>query len=99
VEVRASSKGYVTQIDALELGLAGVALGAGRTRADQAVDPVVGIVLGKKIGDAVGKGEVLATVHVRSRAAAAAAIARIESAFVVGGKRVAPSALVLDVVR
>jgi len=99
VEVRASSKGYVTQIDALELGLAGVALGAGRTRADQAVDPVVGIVLGKKIGDAVGKGEVLATVHVRSRAASAAAIARVEGAFVVAAKRVAPSALVLDVVR
>jgi thymidine phosphorylase len=99
VEVRANAKGYVTRIDALELGLAGVALGAGRTRADQAVDPVVGIVLGKKLGDAVGAGEVLATVHVRSRAAAAAAITRIGGAFTLGSKRVAPGPLVLDVVR
>ncbi len=99
VEIRANAKGYVTGIDPLELGLAAVALGAGRTRADQAVDPVVGIVLGKKLGDAVAKGEVLATVHVRSRSAAAGAIARVGGAFTIAAKRVAPGPLVLDVVR
>ena len=99
VGIRASTRGYVVGIDALELGLAGVALGAGRTRADQAIDPVVGIVLAKKLGDAVSKGEILAHVHVRSRGAAASAIARVEGAFRVGARRVAPSPLVLGVVR
>jgi pyrimidine-nucleoside phosphorylase len=99
VEVRAPAKGYVTGVDPLALGLAGVSLGAGRTRADQAVDPAVGIVLAKKRGEPVAAGELLATVHVRDRAKAAPALARIEAAFTIGRTRVAPQPLVLDVVR
>jgi pyrimidine-nucleoside phosphorylase len=99
VEVRATAKGYVTGVDPLALGLAGVSLGAGRTRADQAVDPAVGIVLAKKRGESVAAGELLATVHVRDRVKAAPAVARIEGAFTVGRTRIVPQPLVLDVVR
>jgi pyrimidine-nucleoside phosphorylase len=56
----------VTQVDALAIGLAAVALGAGRTRADQSVDPAVGILVEKKPGDAVRRGEPLARVLLRS---------------------------------
>src|SRR5690606_33030156 len=44
VRVKAPATGFVRAIDPLELGLTGVAMGAGRTRADQDVDPAVGIV-------------------------------------------------------
>ncbi len=64
-EIKAESGGHVSAIDALELGLSAVSMGAGRTRADQRVDPGVGIELKKKPGDAVGSGDVLALVYTR----------------------------------
>lgn len=84
VHVLSPRAGFVTDIDALAVGLAGVAMGAGRTRADQAVDPGVGITLAKKPGDAVSAGEPLATLHLRDGQDQAALIERIRSAFVVG---------------
>ncbi len=85
IEVRADRSGYVTGIDALELGLSAIALGAGRTRADQAVDHGVGIDLRKKPGDAVTAGEVLAVVRARSESRAP--IERVQAAFTLGEER------------
>jgi pyrimidine-nucleoside phosphorylase len=79
LEARAARSGFVGAIDALELGLSAVAMGAGRTRADQAVDHGVGIDLAKKPGDAVAAGEVLATLHVRD--ASTAPLERVRAAF------------------
>ncbi|HEY8427782.1 MAG TPA: thymidine phosphorylase, partial [Sandaracinaceae bacterium] len=99
VPVRATKSGFVHRIDALELGLTGVALGAGRTRADQDVDPAVGIVLEKVRGDRVSEGDVLAELHVRDRAAAQAFVARVAAAFELKPKAPKVEALVLDVIR
>jgi pyrimidine-nucleoside phosphorylase len=85
VEIRAERAGFVGAIDALELGLSAVGMGAGRTRADQAVDHGVGIDLVKKPGDAVAAGDVLATVSVRS--ADAAPTERITRAFRITDER------------
>ncbi len=83
--VEAPREGFVTQVDALEIGLAGVAMGAGRTRADQAVDHAVGIVIEVKPGARVSRGQPLARVLVRTKDEAAAAIAaRVSRAFEVG---------------
>jgi pyrimidine-nucleoside phosphorylase len=79
--VRAPRSGFVEAIDALAVGLTGVAMGAGRTRADQAVDPAVGIMLEKKPGDRVSSGDVVATLHVRDGANADAYAERIASAY------------------
>ncbi len=95
VEVRADRSGVVTGIDALELGLAAVAMGAGRTRADQAVDHGVGIDLVRKPGDRVAAGDVLATLFVRR--ATDAPEDRVRSAFAIGeGAPDGASALVLE---
>jgi pyrimidine-nucleoside phosphorylase len=66
VDVRSPRSGYVTGIDARDIGLLAVALGAGRTRADQPVDPAVGIELVAKPGDPVKKGAALARLHLRT---------------------------------
>jgi len=87
VDVRAAEAGFLADIDALELGLTAVAMGAGRTRADQAVDPAVGIDLVKKPGDAVAKGEPLARLLVREEAHARAIEARVAAAFTVRPER------------
>ncbi|MDX2052742.1 MAG: thymidine phosphorylase [Polyangiaceae bacterium] len=65
--VRAERSGIVGAIDSLELGLISVELGAGRTRADQNVDPKAGIVLAKKPGQSVKRGEPLAFLHSSSK--------------------------------
>jgi pyrimidine-nucleoside phosphorylase len=71
-------------------------MGAGRTRADQAVDPAVGIELAKKPGDRVKRGEALAYLHVRSTKAAAEHEARVRGAFKIGKKAPAPRKLLLE---
>lgn len=84
VEVKAARSGFVTGIDALAIGLAGVAMGAGRTRADQKVDPAVGIEIDRKPGEAVKSGDVVARLFVRDRAAGLALSERVVGAFEIG---------------
>jgi pyrimidine-nucleoside phosphorylase len=72
--------GVVTEVDPLEIGLAAVALGAGRTRADQPVDPTVGIMVRAKPGTRVNKGSVLAEIQA-SPPQAAASTDRVRAAF------------------
>ena len=60
---RAGGRRSSRQIDAEALGLAAVALGAGRARVEDRVDPAVGIVVHKRLGDRVERGEPLCTVH------------------------------------
>ncbi len=55
--------GYVTGLAAESVGIASMKLGAGRVQVEDAIDPAVGIILHKKIGDKVEGGEPLATLH------------------------------------
>ena len=75
--------GVVTWVDARMLGLAVVALGGGRRRVEDAVDPAVGLADVAGPGDAVGRDRPLAVVHARSPAAAERAAAAIREAVVV----------------
>ncbi len=96
VAVDAPKTGYVAAADALDLGLASVALGAGRTRADQDVDPAVGIELSAKPGDRVEKGQPLCWLHVRSKRGTAAVAERAQRAFSIGRARPAATPLVIE---
>ncbi|MFO0685324.1 MAG: thymidine phosphorylase [Sandaracinus sp.] len=99
VPVLATKGGFVTKADALDLGLAAVAMGAGRTRADQAVDPRVGIVLDKKPGDAIKRGEPLATLHVNEAEVDPTLLKRVLGAFEIGARPPRPAPVVMDVIR
>jgi pyrimidine-nucleoside phosphorylase len=79
--VAASESGQVAAIDALEIALAAKSLGAGRDRKDAAIDLAVGIVLQKKVGDVVQRGEPVATVHARTDQAAQQVATRVAAAF------------------
>ena len=63
VPLRAEKAGHVRTIDALAVGMASKILGAGRLVKEDTLDPSIGIVLRKKIGDPVEKGETLAELH------------------------------------
>jgi pyrimidine-nucleoside phosphorylase len=66
VAVTASSDGFVRRLEAEAIGLAAMTLGAGRETKDSVIDPAVGIMLNKKIGDPVQANENLATIHARA---------------------------------
>jgi pyrimidine-nucleoside phosphorylase len=62
-DMKALEDGYIASIGADQIGLAAMLLGAGRQTKDSIIDLAVGLVLHKKIGDAVHKGEALLTIH------------------------------------
>ena len=64
-EVKSTLKGYVTAFETKEIGQLLIEMGAGRKTAEDAINPSVGIVFHKKIGNRVEKGESLATLHLR----------------------------------
>ena len=62
-ELKSSRDGYVTAMDAFEIGTASVELGAGRKIKEDDVDPQAGIVLKKKVGDKITKGETILVAY------------------------------------
>jgi pyrimidine-nucleoside phosphorylase len=81
VEVPSPRAGYVTAIACEQVGTACVILGGGRERKEDSVDPAVGIVVHKKIGDKVAAGESLCTIQCHSDAQAARAKALLEESY------------------
>jgi pyrimidine-nucleoside phosphorylase len=63
VEVKTERAGVISEIDAEELGVAGMLLGAGRETKESELDLAAGLVLHKKIGDHVEEGETILTIH------------------------------------
>ena len=61
--VIAEKEGYVRRIDSLQIGVSAMKLGAGRETMQDQIDMSAGIVLSKKVGDKVKKGDVLATCY------------------------------------
>lgn len=55
--------GYLADLDAYHVGMAALRLGAGREKKGDSVDPAVGVVLHKKVGDRVEAGEPVLTIH------------------------------------
>jgi len=97
---RAERDGFVRSIDALEVGRAAVALGAGRATVDDPVDPAAGIVLRVRPGDRVRTGDVIAEIHAAARGPLANATARrVREATAIGGRRGPEQALVRKVMR
>jgi len=94
VAIKAARPGFVADVDPLELGHVIVDLGGGRRQPTDAVDPHVGVVLAKTLGEAITTGEALAFVHARTAAAAAAASKRVAAAMPIGDKRRRRGALV-----
>lgn len=67
VEFKAKKDGYITEIIANEIGVASMMLGAGRQTKEDVIDLGVGIVLNKKVGEHVEKGENILTIHTKTK--------------------------------
>ncbi len=87
VTVTAANDGYVTDIDPLQLGHASMALGAGRSNAEDRVDPGAGVRLHVQLGDRVCSGEDIATLYTSKRALLDAGTQRVANAVRIGKRR------------
>ena len=65
--VVAPSDGYIAELEARAMGVASMILGAGRDRSDATIDPAVGVVFEKKVGDAVRAGETVCILYSNDR--------------------------------
>ncbi|MBM7564419.1 pyrimidine-nucleoside phosphorylase [Paenibacillus sacheonensis] len=99
VEVPAPKSGHVHAIQAEELGLAAMLLGAGRETKDSVIDYAVGITLQRKVGEEVREGQTIALLHVREEGAAVQAVLkRVQEAYTIDEAAVLPSPLLLSIV-
>ena len=87
VPVEALQSGFVTDVDPLALGHVVVDLGGGRRQPTDEVDPVVGIMLRKTLGDEVRTGDVIAFVHASTDLAARDAAQAVLEAMPIGNER------------
>jgi thymidine phosphorylase len=97
--VQAPRSGYLARMDAELIGRASVALGAGRDRVEDAVDPAVGIIVNAKPGAKVNAGETVLDVLYRDKARLDTALDLIKRAIVIEDKPPAPRPLVVGEVR
>jgi thymidine phosphorylase len=76
--------GYVTAIRCEQVGVASMLLGGGREKKEDSIDPAVGIVLEKKVGDRVLADSVLCTIHYNSDERKSEALRLLADSFVIG---------------
>lgn len=88
--VLAEADGFVTHLDAERIGRASVSLGAGRETKDAKLDFAAGVVLERNTGDAVRRGECLATLHAATPEICQNAAEAVRAAFTIGSE--APAA-------
>jgi len=97
VDLPAERDGRVTRIACRAVGHAAMVLGAGRETVDSRVDPAVGLVLNKKVGDLVVAGETLATVHYNDERRLAPGLERLRAAFEISEEARPTTPLIRDV--
>lgn len=80
--------GYVEELNAGKVGKAGVELGIGRIQKEDSIDPRVGIMFNKKIGDKVEQGDILGYVYATSPEKANKCVNDILKAYKMGNKKI-----------
>lgn len=96
--ITSDKKGYLSEINNFEIGMAALELGAGRFTKDDKIDPKAGIIFYKKIGEAVGKGEVIAELFSESNDKITKAENRITNSVVISSTKVAPPKLIKKII-
>jgi pyrimidine-nucleoside phosphorylase len=91
--------GYISRINADDVGRAAVLLGAGRINAEDEIDPAVGIVLLAKVGDNVVAGSGLCALYYTDETNLDEAVQLVEDAFRLSANAPEPRELVLDLIQ
>jgi pyrimidine-nucleoside phosphorylase len=97
-EYRADAEGVLVEAHAERLGLASMLLGAGREYVHSDIDHAVGLVLHKKVGERVARGDALCTLYYNSEERLQRAVEYVRAAFIVGPSAPPPDPLIKAVV-
>jgi len=98
VKVESPRSGFITKVDTTEIGHAIAAIGGGRVRIEDTVDPTVGFTSELKLGDQVRAGEAIGIVYCADPDAAAEASRRIQDAYHIGDEAMELPQLVKEIV-
>lgn len=98
-EIFSECDGYIEHTDAEKIGIASVILGAGREKKGDQIDPSAGIVLKKKTGDYVKKGEPLAVFYTDDEGKIEGAKQEFLDAFTFGNERTQPQKLIYKIIK
>ncbi|MBI3667860.1 MAG: thymidine phosphorylase [Acidobacteria bacterium] len=98
-EILSPRSGYVTRINAEDIGQAAVLLGAGRDTIDRPIDPAVGVILERKVGEKVAAGGRLCTLYHTDDARLEEAAQLVEDAFHISAAAPEQRQLVLEVIQ
>ena len=99
VEVSSDIDGYVKEIQAEEIGRASMILGGGRATKEDVIDMSVGVVLKKKVGDPVAKGETLAVVYGNGLDAVNQAVSMVKEAYGFSENAVTPKPMIIEIIK
>lgn len=98
VPIKAHRSGYISRIEAEEVGVSAMILGAGRETKDDELDLAAGIILNNKVGDYVNEGDILATMYLNKEEKLESAKERFIGAYSIVDEKVDPKKLVYGVV-
>jgi pyrimidine-nucleoside phosphorylase len=98
MEITSPRAGYVSMIDAEEIGSASTMIGAGRDTKEASIDPAVGVILEVKVGQRVEAGSVLCRLYYTSEERLEDAAERIEDAFRISTTPPEARELILEIV-
>ncbi len=98
-EVNAEESGYIHRIDAHTVGVAVMALGGGRENLDDEIDASVGVVLNKKIGDQVKRGQILAYIYGNDEDKVDKAYEMVANAYEINEERIERPKMILDIIK
>jgi pyrimidine-nucleoside phosphorylase len=97
-EIKAKTAGYVSHIDALKFGLSSVELGCGRKKITDKIDYSAGIILNKKTGDEVKRGDTLYYVRGENNYKVESAKKILESAVEISDKQIKSKSRILEII-
>jgi pyrimidine-nucleoside phosphorylase len=98
-DIIAENDCYISSMNAEEIGISSVILGAGREKKDDTIDMTAGIILNKKTGDKIKKGDIIATLYTNSGNTIKSAKEKFLSAIEFSGEKPEEIPLIYEIVR
>jgi len=98
INIKASKSGYIKEIIALDIGEGAMLLGAGRMSIKDKIDYTAGVVLTRKVGDRVAKGEIVAKAYTNKKDISEA-LELINNAFVIVNHKVNEPKIIIDYIK
>ena len=99
VEVYPQKDGYLSGLVAEKIGIASQMLGAGRAKKEDKIDPAVGLVMHKRVGDRVSTREPFCTLYVNDETHVEEAVALLQESMTISPEKPDPSPLVYAIVK